>query len=129
MRVGGAKASGELAEGSEQALLPFPADAPATRPVLVARWLDLTRSVLPRMAASCRWPIINDHCFMRVCLDISLGAPWHTCVKRPAIRNLTIPQLKAAIATAEAIAAEPQTLEALNRKSIRWRHEATGRSG
>jgi hypothetical protein len=112
-----------------QASLSFPVEGPPPRSILIARWLDLTRNVLPGMAASCRWPISNDHCFMRVCLDASLGAPWHTRVKRPATRHLTITQLKAAIAVAEGINAEPHTLDALNRRSIRWRQEAIERNG
>ena len=97
------------------------ADDTNPRAALVARWLVLVRDVLPGMAEQCRWPILADHCFMRVCLDMSLGAPWHTIVKRPAIRNLTNEQLEAAIGVAEGLVHAPDTLSALNRQSIAWR--------
>lgn len=91
------------------------------RSVLITRWLHLTRHVLPSMAKYHSWTISLDHCFMRVCLDTSLGAPWHMHVKRPAIKYMTTNQLTTAIAMAEAIIASPETLDALNRQSIRWR--------
>jgi hypothetical protein len=86
-----------------------------------ARWLALTREVLPGMAAAERWPIRLDHCFMRVCLDATLGRPWHEVVRRPAIRHLTDAQLAAAIAVAERLRADPASLPALNRQSLRMR--------
>ena len=91
------------------------------REQLVARWLGLTRRVLPDLAQGARWPIRFDHCFMRVCLDHALGQPWHERVRRPAIRNLTDDQLLAAIAVAEWIAANPDTLPRLNAQSLAWR--------
>jgi hypothetical protein len=87
----------------------------------VSRWLDLTRQVLPGMAADCGWPIRHDHCFMRVCLDAAVGAPWHRHVRRPAIRHLTEAQLLAAVTVAETLRREPGRLAALNEQSIRWR--------
>ena len=88
---------------------------------LVAHWLDLTREVLPGMAAAHRWPIRLDHCFMRVCLDDTLHRPWHEVVCRPAIRHLELAQLRAAIAVAEEIVADPARLPALNQASLDWR--------
>ena len=94
---------------------------------LVARWLDLTRTVLPGMAAAHRWPIRWDHCFMRVCLDNALRRPWHEVVRRPAIRHLDTAQLQAAITVAERIIADPALLPGLNRSSLDWRR--TSRAG
>ena len=88
------------------------------RDALVARWTKLTRDVLPGMAAAERWPIHLDHCFMRVCLDAALGAPWTSAVARPAIRTMNDRQLAQAVAVAEGIAAAPETLDALNRRSV-----------
>ena len=104
-----------------QPLLPFIADEANPRAALVARWLVLVCDVLPGMAQRCRWPISADHCFMRLCFDTSVGAPWHTIVKQPAIRHLTNAQLEAAIAVAEGLVNAPDTLDALNRQSIAWR--------
>ena len=91
------------------------------REQLVARWLGLTRATLPGLADTARWPIRFDHCFMRVCLDHAIGQPWHERVRRPAIRHLTDEQLRAAIAVAERIAADPAALPGLNAQSIAWR--------
>ena len=88
---------------------------------LVAHWLNLTRGVLPGMAAAHRWPIRLDHCFMRVCLDNALRRPWHETVRRPAIRHLDLAQLQGAIAVAEGIVADPARLPALNQASLEWR--------
>ena len=92
-----------------------------TREQLVARWLDLTRRVLPDMAPAAGWPIRFDHCFMRVCLDHAIGQPWHERVRRPAIRHLDDDQLRRAIALAERIAADPGVLPGLNEQSLAWR--------
>ncbi len=80
------------------------------------------------MAETCSWPISLDHCFMRVCLDTALGAPWHLIVRRPAIRHLTSEQLAAAITVAEGVVRAPETLEALNRQSIGWRKHAAAQT-
>jgi hypothetical protein len=94
------------------------------REQLAARWLELTRTILPGMAPAQRWPIRFDHCFMRVCLDHALGRPWHDAVRRPAIRHLEPDQLRAAIAVAEGIVAEPARLRPLNDASLAWRRAA-----
>ena len=88
------------------------------RAALVARWLDLTRHVLPAMAAAQRWPIRLDHCFMRVCLDAACGQPWHEVIARPAIRHAADDVLRRAIAVAERIMAAPAHLAELNRSSL-----------
>ncbi len=88
---------------------------------LVARWLELTRVTLPGLALRHGWPIGIDHCFMRVCLDVSLGRPWREAVRAPAVRHLTDAQLLAAIAVAERVLLEPALLPAFNRHSLRLR--------
>ena len=103
-------------------------DDPA-RAALLARWLDLTRRVLPDMAAAERWPIRLDHCFMRVCLDHAIGQRWDRVVAKPAIRNLDDEQLLRAVACAERIVADPTTLPALNDASLAMRgHLARARA-
>ncbi|MBK1662840.1 GCN5-related N-acetyltransferase [Paracraurococcus ruber] len=97
---------------------------PDRRAALLRRWLDLTRQVLPGLAAAHRWPIRLDHCFMRVCLDAALGQRWDRVVRRPAVRHLSEAQLAAAIAVAERIAAEPALLPRLNAASLAMRRKA-----
>lgn len=94
------------------------------RQALLERWLELTRTRLPALATQHGWPIRLDHCFMRVCLDVSIGARWDSVVPRPAIRTLSTAQLARAVAQAEAIIADPASLPGLNRASLRMRHKA-----
>ncbi len=94
------------------------------RTALVERWFELTRRILPAMAAGQRWPIRYDHCFMRVCLDEAMGAPWHQIVKRPAIHHMSEAQLTAAVDVAERVAAQPELLRPLNERSLLLRQAA-----
>ncbi len=91
------------------------------RAALVERWFELTRRVLPAMAMEQGWPIRYDHCFMRVCLDEAMGAPWHQIVKRPAIHHMSEAQLASAINVAERIVTRPELLGPLNEQSLRQR--------
>ncbi len=91
------------------------------RTALVARWLELTRDVLPGMAAAERWPIRADHCFMRVCLDHAVGGRWDAVIRRPAIRHMPDAGLACAVAVAESVAAAPDRLPGLNAQSLAWR--------
>ena len=104
-------------------------DAPASQAALLARWLDLTRRVLPGMAAAEGWPIRLDHCFMRVCLDAAFGRPWHEAVRRPAVRHMTEAELARAVAVAERVVATPALLPGLNAESLRLRGKAGRRPG
>jgi len=108
--------------------LPWPArpdaDHRSGRGALIARLFVLTRDLMPAMAAEHRWPIRLDHCFMRVCLDAAVGAPWSDRVKRPAVRHLSDDQIAAAVGIAEAIVGRPETLAALNERSLRDRRAA-----
>ena len=100
---------------------PTPARSGESRSVLRERWLLLTREILPAMALEEHWPIRFDHCFMRVCLDESMGRPWTEVVQRPAIERMSDAQLAAAVRTAESIVEQPDTLPILNDRSLRGR--------
>lgn len=91
---------------------------------LVARWLELTREILPSMAAAQRWPVRHDHCFMRICLDAAFGTPWTHAVRAPAIRTMTSDQLALAVAIAERVVTEPRLLPDLNARSLAGRRTA-----
>jgi hypothetical protein len=98
--------------------------APSTdRERLVARWLMLTRTVLPGMAAAQDWPISRDHCFMRVFLDHAEGGRWDRRVRRPAIRFMEDAALRRAVLAAEHVVAHPGELPEYNRRSLAWRRE------
>jgi hypothetical protein len=86
---------------------------------LRARWLRLIRHELPEAARTRPdWPIRLDHCFARVILDHLCGRPWREVLPAPAYKHLTADQLRAAIATAEAVRDEAADLHALNRASL-----------
>ena len=91
------------------------------RAALVARWLVLTRTVLPGMASTYSWPIRFDHCFMRVFLDHAMQDRWDRTVARPAIRHMRDSDLRRAVELAEAVVAAPHRLPALNAQSLAWR--------
>lgn len=95
------------------------------RDAVVARWLELTRTILPGMARAHRWPIQLDHCFMRVCLDQAMQGQWDRTVGRPAVRRMALADLQRAIAVAESIVADPALLPALNAESLAWRRRHT----
>ena len=89
------------------------------REALEARWLDLTRRVLPRLAAERGWPVRADHCFMRIFLDNACGGRWtETIPKRPAYAHAPVAVLAAAVALAEASVAGQENMHDLNRKSL-----------
>ena len=98
-----------------------------SRAALVERWLLLTQEILPAMAAVENWPIRFDHCFMRVCLDETMGRPWTEVLQRPAITTMSDAQLAAAIRTAESIVERPEALPVLNERSLQ-RRRASRRS-
>ena len=108
---------------AQQFLFPITLDETEVRHSLVARWFLLVRTVLPEMAERCRWPISQDHCFMRVCLDTALNGIWTDTVQPPAIRHLNDKQLRQAVAVAETLVCAPESLNALNRQSITWRQQ------
>jgi hypothetical protein len=92
---------------------------------LLQRWHLLMNEILPHIAKQNNWPILQNHCFMRVCLDTSLGAPWYNFVRQPASRHMTDTQFQAAIAVAEQIVETPTLLPELNRQSIERRKQTS----
>lgn len=99
---------------------PRPADR--NRAALEARWLDLTRRVLPSLAAERGWPVRADHCFQRILLDNAFGGTWYDFVaRRPAYAHADAAALARAVALGEAAAAGTADVAALNRRSLGWR--------
>lgn len=98
-----------------------------TRAELEARWLTLTREIMPSLAAENRWPIRNDHCFQRVLLDNACGGAWYAYIsKRPAYRRADAATLERAIALGEAVLADSADLYELNGRSLAWRGKGQG---
>lgn len=91
------------------------------RAALEARWLDLTRRVLPE-AAGPGWPVRLDHCFQRILLDNAVGGVWYGAIPgRPAYRHAPEAVLREAVQLGEDVLAGRADLAALNRVSLAWR--------
>lgn len=87
-----------------------------------ARWLTLTREVLPAMAPARDWPVRADHCFQRIFLDNACQGVWYDHIPgRPAYARADRGLLNRAIALAEATAAGDADLALLNGRSLAWR--------
>ncbi len=96
-----------------------------SRAELEARWLELTREIMPSIAAEKHWPIRNDHCFQRVLLDNACGGTWYAYIsKRPAYRRADAATLERAIALGEAILDGSANLNELNAQSLTYRGKA-----
>ena len=95
------------------------------RYALQARYLELTRELLPaRAARDGDLPIRFDHCFMRIVLDHVFEDSWYRHLDRKlrAYKQLTDAQLTRAVDIAERmLAADAETVHAMNNASLRWR--------
>lgn len=102
---------------------------------LRARWKHLYASHLPALAksrdpAQPRWPIHLDHCFARIILDNAIGIdkPWTEVLKAPAVKSMTMDQLRDALALGERVATGEVDLVELDEKSLQLRGKA-GKKG
>lgn len=94
----------------------------SNRAALEARWLHLTREVMPGLAAARGWPVRYDHCFQRILLDNACGDRWYDHVpRRPAYRHADEAILARAVALADGVIAAEIDLAALNARSLCWR--------
>lgn len=98
------------------------------RSELQGQWTSLYRERLPALAKERNpvqnsWPVHLDHCFARIILDNSVGIdrPWTEVVKQPAVKNMSVGQLREAIELAEQIATGQINLADLNDESLRLR--------
>jgi hypothetical protein len=92
------------------------------RAALEARWLTLTRDILPGLARDRGWPVHQDHCFQRILLDNACGGRWYDfIVGRPAYRSADPELLLRAVELGEACIKGTEDLSALNRRSLDWR--------
>ncbi len=96
------------------------------------QWTYLYHQYLPELAKAKdsnqpRWPVHLDHCFARIVLDNAVGMdkPWTEAIKSPAVRNMTVQQLQAAIALAQQIAQGQANLVDLDERSLQLRGKAS----
>jgi O-6-methylguanine DNA methyltransferase len=92
------------------------------------QWTHLYASHLPALAqarspAQKHWPVHLDHCFARIVLDNAIGVdkPWTQVVKSPAVRNMTVAQLRDALALGGKVASGEADLGELDCFSLRLR--------
>ena len=91
-------------------------------------WNTLYKEILPGFAKQKdpvqeTWPVHLDHCFARIILDNTIGetGPWTDYLKAPAVKNMSVEQLKAANLLAQMICNGQADLVALDEKSLQLR--------
>ncbi len=111
---------------------------------LQAQWTKIYSKTLPSLArthdpSQPKWPVTLDHCFARVILDNTVGEgqeQWDKRLKKPAVRNMSESQLKAAIELGEKIkngsvdlvALDMQSLEARGKGENKYKQSTTNQS-
>jgi len=99
------------------------------RATLEARWLDLTRRVLPGLADARGWPVRADHCFQRILLDVACGGVWYDSIAaRPAYAHAPDAVLRSAVLLGEGAVDGSADLPALNDRSLGWRRARRARA-
>ena len=116
-------ASGQVHKAKQQKLKHDRHAPQELRLVLIQRYLNLTRTVMPALAQTRldEWPVQNDHCFQRIVLDTVCAGVWYDHILRPAYKNLTLEQAGHAVLICENIIAGSVDLADLNRQSLAWR--------
>ena len=77
----------------------------------------------PAVARRGGYPIVMNHCFLRVVYDNLFGQKWQEVLstKKPAIHQLDETQLRRAIELGNEVIADRGTCEILNERSLTWR--------
>jgi methylated-DNA-[protein]-cysteine S-methyltransferase len=91
-------------------------------------WNRLYKEILPGFAKQKdsvqeTWPVHLDHCFARIILDNTIGenGPWTDYLKAPAVKYMSVEQLKAANLLAQMICNGQADLVALDERSLQLR--------
>ena len=90
------------------------------------RLRQLANVEFPAAAKAGKYPIVFNHCFLRVVYDDVFQDKWQHKLKKgkPAIHQLTEAQLDRAIATGEAMIKDKDLTVKLNQASLEWRGKA-----
>ncbi|WP_198661641.1 hypothetical protein [Lewinella sp. IMCC34183] len=85
--------------------------------------LELANDHFPAAARRGGYPIVHNHCFLRVVYDNLFSEKWQRVLdpKKAAIRQLDETQLRRAIDLGKQVLADPATCKILNERSLRWR--------
>lgn len=100
-------------------------------------WKELYSKTLPSLArirdpAQPKWPVTLDHCFARIILDHTVGEgkkQWDECLKRPAIKQMSLQQLGKSIELARRIVEGKEDLVALDLQSLEVRGKMSKKNG
>jgi O-6-methylguanine DNA methyltransferase len=103
---------------------------------LRARWKHLYATHLPALARARdpvqrHWPVHLDHCFARIILDNAIGIdrPWNQVIGSPAVRTMTVEQLRCALELGERVARGEVDLGGLNEGSLGLRGKKGKKGG
>lgn len=85
--------------------------------------LTLANDTFPEVARRGKYPIVLNHCFLRVVYDNLFERKWQEVLghKKPAIHQLSETQLRRAVDIGREITADCERCEILNRRSLEWR--------
>ena len=91
------------------------------------RLKELANVEFPKAAKEGKYPIIFNHCFLRVVYDSLFEDKWQHQLKKgqPAIHQLTAEQLDQAIKTGEAMVKDKDLTVDLNQKSLTYRGKSS----
>ena len=83
----------------------------------------LANHTFPKVARREGYPIVMNHCFLRVVYDNLFGQKWQEVLgtKKPAIHQLDETQLRRAIELGNEVIADRETCEIINARSLAWR--------
>ena len=84
---------------------------------------QLANVTFPEAARRGGYPIVHNHCFLRVVYDNLFQQNWREVLtdKKPVIHQLDETQLRSAVTLGHEITADRERCEILNRKSLHWR--------
>jgi hypothetical protein len=68
-----------------------------------------------------RYPVSEDHCFLRIIYDAVVGDKWDRKVKRPARKNLTEEQMQQCLALGQQLLNNPVLCKELQEQSLGFR--------
>ncbi|MGB3799283.1 MAG: hypothetical protein WA952_05670 [Lewinella sp.] len=77
----------------------------------------------PAAAREGGYPIVHNHCFLRVVYDHLFQKNWREALdsKKPAIHQLDEMQLRRAVSLGHQVMADRATCEIMNQQSLAWR--------
>lgn len=84
---------------------------------------QLANLTFPEVARRNEYPIVRNHCFLRVVYDNLFLAKWQSVLdaKKPAIHQLDETQLRRAVEIGLEVIADLDHCQILNERSLRWR--------